>query len=233
MDNTAQNLRCCCFSIGKSYALSSAKNLISTTGWCFLVPKFHLSEWIYCLVSTELFPNYTDIISKGFPGGTGVKNGPVNARDVDAGLIPGSGRCPEGINGNPLRATVHVAAKSQTQLSTHAHTKEQNIHILHILKITWSCLCLRDFTNELRVRPVFASSSSGPFNGLRREFYRYPPRVINRSFVYFKYTTEQRTEDEINTFLSMENSSKIKKLAHCIKFFFFFFFFKFYFIFKI
>ena len=73
--------------------------------------------------------------------------------------------------------------------------------------------------NELRVKPVFASSSSGPFNGLRRKFYRYAPRVINRSFVYFKYTTEQRTEDEINTSLPMEKTSKIKKLAHCIKIF--------------
>ena len=31
------------------------------------------------------------------------------------------------------QATVHGAAKSQTQLSTHAHTKKQNIHILYIL----------------------------------------------------------------------------------------------------
>ena len=58
-----------------------------------------------------------------------VKNLPAKAGDLrDVGLIPGSGRCPGGGNGNPLqysclenpmdrgawRATVHGAAKSQT-----------------------------------------------------------------------------------------------------------------------
>ena len=61
----------------------------------------------------------------GFPGGSVVKNMPVNAGD--AGLIPGSGRSPEKGNGNPLqycclenpidrggwRAIVHGVAKSQ------------------------------------------------------------------------------------------------------------------------
>ena len=60
-----------------------------------------------------------------------VKNLPANAGDVgDVGSIPGSGRSPGGGNGNPLQysclknpndrgawqATVHRAAKSQTQL---------------------------------------------------------------------------------------------------------------------
>ena len=60
-----------------------------------------------------------------------VKNLPANAGDIrDAGLIPGSGRSPEGGHGNPLqnsclenpmdrgawRGTVHGIAKSQTQL---------------------------------------------------------------------------------------------------------------------
>ena len=58
-----------------------------------------------------------------FPGGSVVKNPPVNARDL--GLIPGSGRSPGGGNGNPFqyfclgnskdrgagRATVHGVAK--------------------------------------------------------------------------------------------------------------------------
>ena len=57
-----------------------------------------------------------------------VKNPPANAEDM--GLIPGSGRSPEGGHGNPLQysclenpmdrgawgATVHGVAKSQTQL---------------------------------------------------------------------------------------------------------------------
>ena len=38
--------------------------------------------------------------SKGFPGGTVVKNPPANAGDM--GLIPGSGRSPGVGNGNPL-----------------------------------------------------------------------------------------------------------------------------------
>ena len=37
-------------------------------------------------------------------GGSVVKNPPVNAGDAgDMGLIPGSGRCPRGGNGNPLQ----------------------------------------------------------------------------------------------------------------------------------
>ena len=37
----------------------------------------------------------------GFPGGSVVKNPPVNGGD--AGLIPGSGRSPAEGNGNPLQ----------------------------------------------------------------------------------------------------------------------------------
>ena len=64
----------------------------------------------------------------GFPGGSGVKNPPVNAGDMS--LIPGLGRSRGGGNGNPLqyswlensmdrgswRATVQGVTKSQTQL---------------------------------------------------------------------------------------------------------------------
>ena len=43
-------------------------------------------------------------IIKGLPGGSVVKIPPVNAGDArDAGLVPGSERCPGGGNGNPLR----------------------------------------------------------------------------------------------------------------------------------
>ena len=38
---------------------------------------------------------------KGFPDGSAVKNLPASAGD--AGLIPGSGRCPGRENGNPLQ----------------------------------------------------------------------------------------------------------------------------------
>ena len=68
----------------------------------------------------------------GFPGGSVVKNPPANAGDM--GLIPGSGRSPEGGNGNPLpiflpgeylgqRSLVGFSPwghEELTQLSTHA-----------------------------------------------------------------------------------------------------------------
>ena len=65
----------------------------------------------------------------GFPGGSAVKNPPVNAGDT--GSIPGSGRSPGEGNGNPLQysylrnpmdrgacwATVHRITKSGMLLS--------------------------------------------------------------------------------------------------------------------
>ena len=72
----------------------------------------------------EIFLQY---ISKwGFPGGSVVKNPPVNAEDM--GSIPGSGRSPGEGNGNPLqcsrmenpmdrgawRVTVYEVTKSRT-----------------------------------------------------------------------------------------------------------------------
>ena len=68
-------------------------------------------------------------MKKDFPGGSVVKNLPTNAGDV--GLAPGSGRSPEGGNGNLLQysclensmdreawqATVHGVEKSWTRLS--------------------------------------------------------------------------------------------------------------------
>ena len=70
-----------------------------------------------------------------FPGGTVVKNPPVNAGDASS--IPGSGRSPGEGNGNPLQyyclenpmdrrdwqAIVHGVAKSRTR--QHAYVKIQ------------------------------------------------------------------------------------------------------------
>ena len=72
--------------------------------------------------------------TRGFPGGSVVKNPPVKARDM--GLIPGLGRSPGKGNGNPLQYscleipwqrslegyTVHGVAKRRTWLSDWAHT---------------------------------------------------------------------------------------------------------------
>ena len=45
-----------------------------------------------------------DLHFGGFPGGSVVKNVPVNAGDTkDAGLVPGSGRSPGEGNGNTLQ----------------------------------------------------------------------------------------------------------------------------------
>ena len=41
------------------------------------------------------------ILLYSFPGGSVVKNPPANAGDM--GSIPGSGRSPERVNGNPLK----------------------------------------------------------------------------------------------------------------------------------
>jgi len=44
---------------------------------------------------------YNNIL--GFPGGSAVKNSPVNAGNIrDTGSIPGLGRSPREKNGNPL-----------------------------------------------------------------------------------------------------------------------------------
>ena len=74
-------------------------------------------------------------ISRGFPGGTVVKNPPADAGGArDASSIPGLGRSPGEGNGNPLQypcweiplteetgrgsgATIHGDAKSWTPLS--------------------------------------------------------------------------------------------------------------------
>ena len=74
-------------------------------------------------------------ISEGFPGGSEVKNLPVNAGHV--GSIPGSGRCPGEGNGRQCSclensmdrgawwATIRGVTKSQTHLSNSATTVDQ------------------------------------------------------------------------------------------------------------
>ena len=75
---------------------------------------------------------------KGFPGGSDGKELACNTED--AGLIPGSGRCPGEGNGSPLQysclessvdrgdsgASVHGVPKSWPRLSTHAGKRFSN-----------------------------------------------------------------------------------------------------------
>ena len=92
-----------------------------------------------------------------FPGGTVVKNLPANAED--SGSTPRWGRSPGVGNGNPLqcsclenlmdrgawRATVHRAAKSQTQLSNWACT-----HADHQGSPSWACFLILKLSGKAR-----------------------------------------------------------------------------------
>ena len=58
---------------------------------------------MYTVQLSNLFKNININLFRGFPGGSVLKNLPANAGDTgDAGTIAGSGRSPEGGNGNPL-----------------------------------------------------------------------------------------------------------------------------------
>ena len=81
-------------------------------------------------VSYHLTPMRMAIIkksTKGFPGGSVVKNLPVNAGDVrDVGSIPGSGRSPGGRYGNPLQYSCLknlVDKSSQVGYISQGHTE--------------------------------------------------------------------------------------------------------------
>ena len=90
------------------------------------------------------------VITRGFPGGSVIKNTPASEGDTrNTGSTPRSGRSPRGGSGTPRqhsclrnprdravwRATVHGVAKSQTWLSSWAHT-----HLIYN-----SCICLMHF----------------------------------------------------------------------------------------
>ena len=100
-----------------------------------------------------------------------VKNLPANAGDVrDAGLIPGSGRCPGGGRGNPLqysclessmdrgtwRAIVHRVTQNQTWLASsdaHMHSTRIDGSFVNYVSDNWFvnmlkivlCKCLLEF----------------------------------------------------------------------------------------
>ena len=65
------------------------------------------------------------VCSRGFPGGSGVKNPPVNAGEVD--LILGSGRSPGEENGDLFQYSFLRNPMDMTeQLSTHTHSSNRN-----------------------------------------------------------------------------------------------------------
>ena len=114
-----------------------------------------------------------------------IKNLSASARDVCS--IPESGRSPRVGNDNPLqysclensigrgawRATVDGAAKSQTQMSTHTHTRRKGAMEVWILWVTFSvnlCGCLRSWLwhagSSLRDLPLWYTDSPAVARGL-------------------------------------------------------------------
>ena len=92
-----------------------------------------------------------------------LKNPPASAGDArDAGLIPGSGRCPGGGNGNPLqcsclenpmgrgawRATVHEVAKSWIRLKRLSMHTGQNVRQPGILILVFMLFRVCAFNRE-------------------------------------------------------------------------------------
>ena len=113
----------------KEQLFSSSKH-----AFCSLIPAIKDEGFLQKGVAPHLGTR------EGFPGGSGVKNLPVNEGDTgDLGLIPASGRSPGGQHGNPLQcsclenlmdrgawwATGHRVAKSQT--CAHAHKHKLNL----------------------------------------------------------------------------------------------------------
>ena len=92
-------------------------------------PTFSLSSFTFI---KRLF-SFSSLSAIGFPGGSDGKASACNAGDL--GLIPGSGRCPGEVNGNPLQysclenpmdgeawwATVHEVAELDTTERLHFH----------------------------------------------------------------------------------------------------------------
>ena len=72
------------------------------------------------------------VIQKGgFPGDSAIKNMPANTGDIrDVGLIPGSGRVPEGGHGNPLQYSCLENPKDRRAWWATVHIEERVGHDL-------------------------------------------------------------------------------------------------------
>ena len=115
-------------------------------------------------------------IAQGFPGGSVVKNPPINAGDArEGGSIPRSESSPGVGNGNLLQysclgnstgrrtwqATVHGVAKSQTQQSLNTHThKHSEFEGNPIIENTKARMEDREHWGEIWVQWVKKASGS-------------------------------------------------------------------------
>ena len=110
------------------------------------------------------FSHLSSPLNLGFPGGSASKESACNAGDPS--LIPGSGRSPEGRNGNPLQysclenpmdrgvwwATVHGIAKSWTQLSEHGHGADPPWPLLNLIIPAESIFTNKSHSQVLKIR---------------------------------------------------------------------------------
>ena len=81
----------------------------------------HISTYLKCGLDIDMH------IDKVFPGGSVVKNPPVNAGDTgDMGLMPGSVRSPGEGNGNTLQSSCleNLMDRGDWQATVHGVTKE-------------------------------------------------------------------------------------------------------------
>ena len=79
----------------------------------YLMGTYKGQNWSNCTLSIHVI-YYT----RGFPGGSVVKNPPANAEDTgDMSSIPGSGRSPGGENGNPLHYSCLEKSHGQRSLA--------------------------------------------------------------------------------------------------------------------
>ena len=127
-----------------SLSITNSQSLLKLMSIESVMPSNHLILCHPLLLRPKL--TYNQISSMIFPGAV-VRNPPANAGDArDAGLIPGSGRCPGEGNGYPLQysclenpmdrrawwATVHGFSK-KSDTTKHACTLSKN-------KLSAACL---------------------------------------------------------------------------------------------
>ena len=92
------------FSGPKHLCLYKKTNKTLATEWSFVLFLLSYFKGIWSFANIDLWGKYlinSFILKCGFPGGSDSKTSICNAGDP--GSIPGSGRSPGGVNGNPLQ----------------------------------------------------------------------------------------------------------------------------------